>query len=555
MGSFRQFHSLFRSRLRRRADADAAAVGGPAQSRLSGLEQKKRPIVRTAIGFMVAIGVLMCALEAWTRADAYGTQLGEGEVAAANTARAAADHAGATIDLAAAILADLVERVETDGLGKASYARLHNHLMMRVAQTQALQGLLIYDQTGRWAVTSLATADTTSNNADRAYFQYHLTHADREVRVGAPILSRSAGVWVLPISRRLQHADGSFAGVALATVRIAYFQRYYDGFDLGRKGALLLALTDGTLVTRRPFVEANIGSNIAAGPVFAMINSGAPSGSAMRVSRIDGVERLFSYRKLDGYPLVVAAALSREEIFAPWWQDTWHEAGALAVMLAILAGGGVRLLRQVRIRDRMELEMRRLQTQLRGTVTELDRLVNTDALTGLKNRRCLSDQLDIEFARAARERSSLALVMIDIDHFKRYNDLYGHPGGDGCLRLVSDIIGQVSQRPGDLTARFGGEEFAVLLPNTDLAGAMAVAAKLCDAVAATRAPHAASERGIVTISAGAFALLPDGSTSPADLLEAADRGLYAAKSAGRGRARVGSRPPPARPVGHLRRVS
>ena len=553
MGSFRLFHSLFRSRQHR--CAGAAAVRGPAQSRLSGLEQKKRPIVRTAIGFMVAIGVLMCALEAWTRADAYGAQLGEGEVAAANTARAAADHAGATIDLAAAILADLVERVETDGLGKASYARLHSHLMMRVAQTQALQGLLIYDQTGRWAVTSLATADTTSNNADRAYFQYHQTHADREVRVGAPILSRSAGVWVLPISRRLQHADGSFAGVALATVRIAYFQRYYDGFDLGRKGALLLALTDGTLVTRRPFVEANIGSNIAAGPVFAMINSGAPSGSAMRVSRIDGVERLFSYRKLDGYPLVVAAALSREEIFAPWWQDTWHEAGALAVMLAILAGGGLRLLRQIRIRDRMELEMRRLQTQLRGTVTELDRLVNTDALTGLKNRRCLSDQLDIEFARAARERSSLALVMIDIDHFKRYNDLYGHPGGDGCLRLVSDIIGQVSQRPGDLTARFGGEEFAVLLPNTDLAGAMAVAAKLCDAVAAMRAPHAASERGIVTISAGAFALLPDGSTSPADLLEAADRGLYAAKSAGRGRARVGSRPPPARPVGHLRRVS
>ena len=551
MGSFRLFHSLFPSRSRTRADA---AAGGPVQSRLSGLEQKKRPIVRTAIGFMVAIGVLMCALETWTRADAYASQLGEGEVATANTARAAAEHASATIDLAAAILADLVERVETDGLGKTSYARLHSHLMMRVAQTQALQGLLIYDQTGRWAVTSLATADTTSNNADRAYFQYHQTHADREVRVGAPILSRSSGVWVLPISRRLQHADGSFAGVALATVRIAYFQRYYDGFDLGRNGALFLALTDGTLVTRRPFVEANIGSNIAGGPVFAMINSGAPSGSALRVSRIDGIERLFSYRKLDSYPLVVAAALSRDEIFAPWWQDTWREAGALSVMLAILAGGGVRLLRQVRIRDRMELEMRRLQLQLRGTVTELDRLVNTDALTGLKNRRCLSDQLDIEFARAARERSSLALVMIDIDHFKRYNDLYGHPGGDGCLRLVSDIIAQVSQRPGDLTARFGGEEFAVLLPNTDLAGAMAVAAKLCDAVAAVRAPHAASERGIVTISTGAFALLPDGGTTPADLLEAADRGLYAAKAAGRGRARAGSRPPPLRPGGHLRRV-
>ncbi len=552
MGRIRLFPFLRSARPQQRGDT--AAPGEPAPSRLSGLEQKKRPIVRTAILFMIAIGLLMCGLEAWTRAGAYSNQLEEGEVATANTARATADHASATIDLAATILSGIVERVEADGYGKAAYARLHDHLIARVAQTQSLQGLFVYDDKGRWAVTSLAQVDTISNNADRAYFQYHKTHADRELRIGAPILSRSSGVWVLPISRRLQHADGSFAGVALATVRIAHFQKYYDGFDLGRQGAMFLALTDGTLVTRRPYVEGSIGSSIAAGPVFGMLHTGASSGSGMRISKIDGIERLYSYRKLDNYPLVVAAALARKDIFAPWWQDTRREVGALVAMLALLAYVGARLLRQVLIRDRMELEMRRLQTQLTGTVTELDRLVNTDALTGLKNRRCLSEQLEVEFARAARERMPLALVMIDIDYFKRYNDLYGHPGGDGCLRLVSDVIAQVSQRPGDITARFGGEEFAVLLPNTDLAGAMAVAVKLCEAVAVLRAPHAGSERGIVTISAGAYALLPDGSTTSGDLLEAADRGLYAAKSAGRSRACAGSPPPLLRSVPRLRSV-
>ena len=522
-----------------------------------------------AICFMIVIGLLLIGSEAWSRAHAYHNRFEEGRVATANTARAAADHATASIDLAAAILAGTVERVEIDGTGPAAFPRLHRHLVARVAQAPMLQGLFVYDAQGRWAATSLASTDkaadnavnvnnainaNTANNADRPYFKYHQAHADRAVLVGAPILSRSSKVWVLPVSRRLQHADGSFAGVALATVRIAHFQQYYDGFQLGGKGAIVLALNDGTLVARRPFVDGAIGTSQAAGPVFGLLRGGAAAGSAMLVSNIDGVERLYAYRKLDAYPLVVAAALARDDIFAAWWEDTWYEGAALLAMLATLGTVGWRLLRQLLIREGMALEMQRLQTQLRGTVAELDRLVNIDALTGLKNRRCLGEQMDTEFARAAREQTSLALVMIDIDFFKRYNDLYGHVGGDGCLRLVSDVLAQVSQRPGDLTARFGGEEFAVLLPNTDLAGAMAVAVKLCEAVAALRAPHAASECGIITISAGAFAVAPDGSGTVADLLEAADRGLYAAKAAGRNQACAGHLPAAPQAFGRLRSV-
>lgn len=525
-----------------RLSSGAAPDKGDAPRSLQALKQKKRPVVLPAVCFMVAIALVLIGLETWNRTHAYNNDLEEGRIAATNMARATAEHANASINLAAAILSGVVERVETDGTDADAYPRLHRHLIRRVEQGGGLQGLFVYDETGRWAASSLATTDPDANNADRAYFKYHQTHPDRTVRIGAPIRSRSAGVWILPVSRRLEHADGSFAGVALATLRLSHFQKYYDGFDLGRQGAVFLALDDGTLVTRRPFVESSIGMDIAKGPVFTLMReTGGDTGSAMRVARLDGVERLYVYRKLANYPLVVAAALSRDDIFAGWWAETWGAVGAMVATLILLGGVGWRLLRQVLIRDEMTRELQRLQTQLHASVSELNRLANTDALTGLKNRRYLSEQMAIEFARAAREQTSLALVMIDIDFFKRYNDLYGHPGGDGCLRLVSDTFVAVVQRPGDIIARFGGEEFAVLLPNTDAAGALAVAARLCETVAALRAPHAASERGIVTISAGTYAMVPDGSCTVADLLEAADRGLYAAKSAGRGRACAGMR--------------
>lgn len=545
----------FRSRLVRTSITPPIAHdAGEPSGRLDRLEQKKRPIFVAAVGFMVAISITLIGLEALSRARAYSDQLEEGRVAAANTARAAAEHANATMDLAATILSGIVERVETDGSGSKAWPRLHAHLITRVQETPALQGLFVYDETGAWAATSLAKVENGFNNADRDYFQFHHTHASRALRVGAPIRSRSSGSWILPVSRRLEHPDGSFAGVALATIKVSHFQQYYDGFELGAGGAMLIALTDGTLLTRRPFIKDSVGSSIAHGPVMGLMRKGPSNGTAMLVSKLDGIERLYSYRKLDNYPLLVAAALAKDDIFAVWRFETWRDALVLLAMLAVLLYGGSRLLRQVVIRDRMEIEMRRLQEKLAVTVAELGRLANTDALTGLKNRRFLDERIEAEFARAARDQSAVALIMIDIDFFKRYNDLYGHPGGDGCLRLVSHTIAQLSHRPGDVTARFGGEEFAVLLPHTDMAGALAVAKKMCEAIIALGAPHGASERGIVTISAGAFALVPEPGQTALDLIEAADRGLYAAKTAGRALACEGSLHPVSASVSRLQRV-
>jgi diguanylate cyclase (GGDEF)-like protein len=168
-------------------------------------------------------------------------------------------------------------------------------------------------------------------------------------------------------------------------------------------------------------------------------------------------------------------------------------------------------------------------------------LADRDGLTGLFNRRCLDRVVQGEWRRAQREHQSLAFLMIDVDHFKRFNDHYGHLDGDGVLRRVGDAIARAIQRPGDLVARYGGEEFAVLLPATEAAGAVTVADAILALVRDLAIAHAGNPAGIVTVSIGAAALRPDGTQADTDLIAHADRALYAAKAAGRNQ-RVAARP-------------
>jgi diguanylate cyclase (GGDEF)-like protein len=159
----------------------------------------------------------------------------------------------------------------------------------------------------------------------------------------------------------------------------------------------------------------------------------------------------------------------------------------------------------------------------------------SDGLTGLANRRQFDVTLGNEFSRAMRHESTLAFIMIDVDYFKQYNDLYGHSAGDEVLRSVSKLIRALTpKRPGDLTARYGGEEVGILLPNTDLAGAQAVAERIRAAVQNLQMAHNGSPFGVVTLSAGVATIAPQRGVHMAGMLvEAADKALYVAKSAGR----------------------
>ncbi|HEU4818980.1 diguanylate cyclase [Janthinobacterium sp.] len=181
------------------------------------------------------------------------------------------------------------------------------------------------------------------------------------------------------------------------------------------------------------------------------------------------------------------------------------------------------------------LQSRYMQSELalRAAHDKLEKLSLTDGLTGIANRRCFDQTLQLEWQRAARNHEPLALLIIDIDFFKSLNDSFGHPYGDACLVQVAAALHSALPRASDLAARFGGEEFAAILPATDGDGALAVAHKMQEAIAAAAIVHAPSRGGLVTASIG-LALNGAGRT-PEQLLAAADQALYRAKQNGRNR--------------------
>ena len=172
---------------------------------------------------------------------------------------------------------------------------------------------------------------------------------------------------------------------------------------------------------------------------------------------------------------------------------------------------------------------------------QLTELSATDGLTGIANRRSFDATFQIEWARAARDGSDLGLLMIDVDSFKAYNDHYGHPAGDDCLRMVADLTAATLRRPPDTVARFGGEEFIALLPGTDGAAGVEVAERVRLAIMEAGMAHAGSIFGRVTISIGSASLAPHPGQDRQGLIDLADRALYEAKQSGRNTVRCAGR--------------
>ncbi|KJR99453.1 MAG: diguanylate cyclase [Desulfobulbaceae bacterium BRH_c16a] len=189
--------------------------------------------------------------------------------------------------------------------------------------------------------------------------------------------------------------------------------------------------------------------------------------------------------------------------------------------------------------DAKILELEVLQKELEEKNEKLEVLSSLDGLTGLFNRRYFDNNLLKEWKQALRAGSSLSLLLIDIDHFKNFNDFYGHIEGDDCLRKVAQGLYEALLRPIDIVARYGGEEFTAILPNTDLEGAEMVARRMMDNVAKLNIPHPASpvsER--VTVSIGVTTMIPTNDQVAASLLDYADKALYEAKETGRNALRV-----------------
>jgi len=191
-------------------------------------------------------------------------------------------------------------------------------------------------------------------------------------------------------------------------------------------------------------------------------------------------------------------------------------------------------------RDEAYRALRVSQQQLLDTNLVLQRLMNSDGLTGLSNRRHFDEYLELEWRRATRDQTQLSLMMIDVDYFKAYNDNFGHLEGDEALRQVAKAIRASCARPSDLPARYGGEEFALVLPNTSPGGARLLAEKLRMTVAGMNIPHMAPAPGSsLTVSIGISTVTPEVGSNSRQLIQEADKGLYAAKHNGRNQVSVG----------------
>ena len=176
---------------------------------------------------------------------------------------------------------------------------------------------------------------------------------------------------------------------------------------------------------------------------------------------------------------------------------------------------------------------KRMEQEVADLNRKLEAWSNQDGLTGIANRRLFDQTMAAEWARGKRSGAPLSLLMLDVDHFKGYNDHYGHVKGDECLIRVAQAIGQAPMRSSDLFARYGGEEFALVLPQTPADAAQLVAEKCRELVAALNIPHAASPVGVITISVGVCTMVPGEESSCTTLIERADDKLYRAKRNGR----------------------
>jgi diguanylate cyclase (GGDEF)-like protein len=205
------------------------------------------------------------------------------------------------------------------------------------------------------------------------------------------------------------------------------------------------------------------------------------------------------------------------------------------VVLVARVQNALRLKHDLDRRKARERELIEARAALEAAKRELERISIEDSVTGIANRRHFEEFYALECRRSIRHGAAMSLLLADVDRFKSYNDTYGHTAGDRCLKQVAQTLNRAVRRPRDLVARFGGEEFVVVLPDTNAEGAMHIAEQMRAAVEALRIEHRGSSLGYVTISVGAATVLADWGFRPLALVDAADRAMYHAKQHGRNR--------------------
>jgi diguanylate cyclase (GGDEF)-like protein/PAS domain S-box-containing protein len=252
----------------------------------------------------------------------------------ANLTSSLIQHAELTFQTADAILISIVERLEHETPNAAERPRLKALFAREVSHSPQFISFAVIDSDGAMIVSTFGET-RAGQFSDREYFAYHRANNNDELHIGAPIRGRKAEGWIIPVSRRFNKPDGTFGGVAVATINPRYFQDAYDRLELGQNSAVILVSTSGTLLVRRPFVEANVGRDMTNSVIFAQLKQ-APKGSLEIKASIDGVLRFNSYERGHTYPIFVAVAQNMDELLAPWRASTERRLIEVAVLSAFI---------------------------------------------------------------------------------------------------------------------------------------------------------------------------------------------------------------------------
>jgi diguanylate cyclase (GGDEF)-like protein len=383
-------------------------------------------------------------------------------------------------------------------------------LFDRATTVRHFGAIQVFDASGQLTIDASSLDPRPENRGDEEYFLVHRDNRDSGLFVSRPMLYR--GAYSIVLSRRLGDEDGGFLGVVVGTIRFSYFHELFERLNLGPDDTVTVLRRDRTIIMRKPFDLEVIGKNLSTVRSWNPDNLKA-GGSYAGQGPVDAVPRLYVRRASSG-PLFVVVGKPTEAIFRMWQREAIRIGAIMLGLIAFVLGTMLLLAREIGRRARAE--------------EKLEELATTDSLTGLKNRRKFDAEIDTEWRRAIRQKTPLALLMIDADHFKAYNDTYGHQAGDQVLVGIAICISETVRRAGDCAARYGGEEFAVLLPGCAADDALKVAETIRLKVA-----QWSDGPTVNTVSVGVASLTPVPPMEWPLLMEAADKALYAAKAGGR----------------------
>ncbi|MHC2467602.1 sensor domain-containing diguanylate cyclase [Bradyrhizobium embrapense] len=383
-------------------------------------------------------------------------------------------------------------------------------LFDHAATAKHFGAIQVFDSKGNLTIDAASLDPQPENRSDEEYFTVQRDHPDTGLYVSRPMLHR--GAYAIVLSRRITGEDGRFHGVVVGSIRFSYFHDLFGRLSLTPGDTIAVLRNDRTIIMRTPFDLDMIGKNLAEAQAWKAENLKV-GGSFSGKGPVDDTPRLYVRRSSSG-PLYVVVGKTLEAVFSLWRTEAIWIGAIMAVLVLFVLSATLVLAREI---------VRRADAE-----DKLEELATTDALTGLKNRRKFDAEIDREWRRAGRHGQPVALLMIDADHFKAYNDTYGHQAGDQVLVGIAICISDAVRRAGDCPARFGGEEFAVLLPNMTALEAFNLAETIRGKV-----QQWCDGELITTVSIGVASMRPLAGQQWSDLIEAADKALYAAKANGR----------------------